>query len=297
MGKLTSQLMNNLTSNDNSQVNFCSLINKPVEIYVFVDPICPISWSLEPAIKKLAMEYGCYFRLRTIVSSNLPKLNLFSSANSKELAQYWDKTASRTGMSCDGDFWYEQSLSSPSLTALAIKAAELQGQRHGSKYLRKLQEFLFLNKRNISDEEVLYEIAEDVNLDVNEFKKDLHSETAKRALHNDWKITCEMEVEQLPTIVMFNRESSEDGLRISGLYDHHVYEKALFEVLDREVRPTKIPSLEDFLCYFEFVATKEVAVVYGWTMEQAEKELKKLVLKQKVKKVPVKYGTFWQYIL
>ncbi|SEP84556.1 ClpXP adapter SpxH family protein [Piscibacillus halophilus] len=296
MGKLTSEVMDNLTSNDNSQVDFCSLINKPIELYVFIDPLCPECWSLEPSIKKLAMEYGCYFKLRTIVSSNLTNLNYHASKKTEKLAKLWEKTASRTGMSCDGDLWYENPISAPSIVALAIKAAEFQGQRLGSKFLRKVQEYLFLEKQNISEENVLLSIAEEVNLDIIEFKKDLHSDTANRALKCDWSLTCEMDVQQLPTVVMFNRGHDGDGLRVSGLYQTHVYERAFFEMLGQKVKPLRKPSLEDFLCHFEFVATKEVAVVYDWSIEQAEKELKKLVLKQKIERVPVKYGTFWKYI-
>ncbi|TFB15116.1 DsbA family protein [Filobacillus milosensis] len=288
--------MDNLASNDNSQVDFCRIIDKPIEIYVFIDPLCPECWSLEPYIKKLAMEYGCYFKIRPIVSSNLTNLNNKPSKKSKDLASYWEKTACRTGMSCDGDLWYENPVSSPSIVALAIKAAELQGQRLGSKFLRKLQEYLFLDKKNISNENVLFEIADKVNLDLDEFKKDIHSNTAKRALKCDWNLTCEMDVEQLPTVVMFNREHDADGLRVSGLYNYNIYLRALFETLGKKVQPTRKPSLEDFLCHFEFVATKEVAVVFDWSIEKAEKELKKLVLKQKVKQVPVKYGMFWQYV-
>ncbi|GEL77148.1 ClpXP adapter SpxH family protein [Tenuibacillus multivorans] len=296
MGNLTSEVMNNLASNDNSQAEFCHLVDKPLEIYVFVDPLCPECWSLEPYIKKLAIEYGCYFKLRTIVSTNLTNLNIKPNRQSKKLAQYWEKTASRTGMSCDGDLWHENPVYSPSIPVLAVKAAELQGQRLGSKFFRKLQESLFLNKKDITKEDILLDIAEKVNLDMTEFKKDLHSETARRALKCDWNLTCEMEVEQLPTVVLFNRNHDRDGLRVSGLYQYHIYVRALLEVMEQKVYPSSKPSLEDFLSHFEFVATKEVAVVFDWTMDKAEKELKKLVLKQKVKPVPVKYGTFWMYI-
>ncbi|MGP4074073.1 ClpXP adapter SpxH family protein [Piscibacillus sp. B03] len=296
MGKLTSEVMDNLASNDNSQVDFCSLINKPVEMYVFIDPLCPECWSLEPAIKKLAMEFGCYFKLRSIVSSNLTNLNNHSINKTDKLAKFWENTASRTGMSCDGDLWYENPVSAPSIATLSIKAAEFQGQRLGSKFLRKLQEHLFLGKKNISDEKVLLDIAKEVNLDIDEFNKDLHSDTALRALKCDWNLTREMDVDNYPTVVMFNRGHDGDGLKVSGLHSAQVYERAFFEILGQRVQPLRKPSLEDFLCHFESVATKEVAVVYDWTIERAEKELKKLVLKQKVERVPVKYGTFWRYI-
>ncbi|PKR79353.1 dithiol-disulfide isomerase [Halalkalibacillus sediminis] len=287
--------MINLASNDNSQVNFCNLLTKPVEIYVFIDPLCPECWSLEPYIRKLAIEYGCYFKLRPIVTGNIADLNFKPSRRKQRLANSWDRVANRTGMSCDGDLWYENPIHSPWTALLAIKAAEMQGQRLGSRFLRKLQEYLFLDKKNITDVPVLIEIADKVNLDVEEFKKDIYSTTAERALQCDLKLTREMEVEQVPTIVMFNREEDQDGLKVSGLHNYETYEKALFEVMEREARPSIKPCLEDFLSHFNFVASKEVAVVFDWPIEKAEKEMKKLQLAGKVGKVPVKYGTFWKY--
>ena len=55
------------------------------------------------------------------------------------------------------------------------------------------------------------------------------------------------------------------------------------------------PSLEAFLKHYHVVASKEVAVVYNKTIQEAERELKKLQLKQIVEKIPVKHGTFWRY--
>ncbi|WP_258871641.1 DsbA family protein, partial [Halobacillus trueperi] len=37
---------------------FFDLLKRPIEIYVFIDPLCPECWSLEPFLKKLTIEYG-----------------------------------------------------------------------------------------------------------------------------------------------------------------------------------------------------------------------------------------------
>ncbi len=77
----------------------------------------------------------------------------------KNLAQVWEKTASRSGMSCDGSLWFENPLSSPYTASIAIKAAELQGRKLAIRFLRKLQEFVFIGKKDISNIEVLTECA------------------------------------------------------------------------------------------------------------------------------------------
>jgi hypothetical protein len=56
------------------------------------------------------------------------------------------------------------------------------------------------------------------------------------------------------------------------------------------------PPLDTFLKYFKLVASKEIAVVYNMSISQVEREMKKLLLLQKVEQLPAKYGTFWRYV-
>lgn len=275
---------------------FFNLLKRPIEIYVFIDPLCPECWSLEPFLKKLTIEYGRFFTIRPIVSGRISSLNQYLSKKPEHLKKSWDHTASRTGMCCDGDVWIENPISSPLATSLAVKAAELQGKKAGMRFLRKVQEYVFLEKQNISDENVLIECAVKSRLDVQEFKSDLHSEAARRALQCDLKLAHEMEVESTPTIVIFNESEEDAGLKITGLYSYDVYVKVLKEMLQKEPGPAVKPELEVFLQHYRFVANKEIAVVYDWTEQQAKKEMKKLMLKQKVREVPVKHGAFWEYI-
>ena len=128
---------------------------KPIEIYMFIDPLCPECWALEPIMKKLQIEYGQYFKIKHVVSGQLASLNLGRKQKYENIAELWEKTASRFGMSCDGSLWLENPISAPYLASIAIKAAELQGRKAGIRFLRKLQEMVFLEKQNISTLEVL----------------------------------------------------------------------------------------------------------------------------------------------
>ncbi len=268
---------------------------KPLEIYVFIDPLCPECWALEPVLKKLRLEYGVYFRLRHVLIGKLSNLNDIPKKR-EAVADYWEKTASRTGMSCDGSLWIENPITSPYIVSIAIKAAELQGKKQGLRFLRKVQELVFLEKRNISDIQILVDCAEDVSLDVDEFLQDIHSESAAKAFQCDLKITSEMEVTESPSLVFFNEHIEDEGLKISGLYSYDIYVQVLQEMLGKEPSPLPLPPLEEFLKYFGFVASKEIAVVYDMPVHEAEKELKKLVLQQKIRKIEGKHGSFWKYI-
>ncbi|RNA69889.1 ClpXP adapter SpxH family protein [Alteribacter keqinensis] len=274
---------------------------KPLEIYIFIDPLCPECWALEPIIKKLQMEYANYFKIRTFLGYELKKMNPCTnpknSRHQKQMAQSYDETATRTGMPCDGDVWYEQPISMPYNASLAVKAAELQGGAVGSKYLRLLREALFLHKQNIADEEVLIKCAEKIKgLDIGEFKCDLHSESAAKALKADACTTKEMDVQSLPTLVFFSDNVDEPGLSVPGLYDYSVYVDIITDMLGFE--PEKCPpiSVERFVKFYTLVASKEIAVVFDMTCEEADREMKKLQIQQKVECVPVKFGNLWRYV-
>lgn len=269
---------------------------KPLEIYMFIDPLCPECWALEPVIKKLQIQYGRFFTLKHIISGQIKTLNHTKRKNPSNLAQVWEKTANLTGMSCDGTLWSKNPISSPFSASLAIKSAELQGRKAGIRFLRKLQEVLFLQTENVTEEKVLLKIAKEVGLDEEEFLKDLHSASAAKALQCDLKITAEMDVQKIPTLTFFNQNADQEGLKISGFYPYEMYVGILAEMLGDMPKPSEVPPLEIFLSHFKFVATAEIAAVYSMSMEEAEKEMKKYLLAQKVERVPVKHGTFWRYI-
>ncbi|MEH7125137.1 ClpXP adapter SpxH family protein [Bacillus sp. JJ1532] len=268
---------------------------KPLELYLFIDPLCPECWALEPILKKLMIEYGRYFSIKHVISGRLSTLNIGRKHSYENIAELWEKTASRSGMSCDGNLWFENPISSPHLASVAIKAAELQGRRAGIRFLRKLQEVLFLEKQNVSSLDVLRECAESVGLDVAEFISDIHSDSAAKAFQCDLKITAEMDVHEIPTLVFFNENIEDEGIKVTGVYPYEVYEQILDEMLVEKPERSAPPPLEIFLKYFKFVASKEIAVVYNMTINEVDREMKKLQLKQIVEQIPVKYGMFWKF--
>ncbi|WP_280769251.1 ClpXP adapter SpxH family protein [Salipaludibacillus daqingensis] len=274
---------------------------KPVEIYVFIDPLCPECWSLEPIIKKLQMEYSNYFKITTFLGNEIRSLNTPCGKNYhsivQELAQSYNETSCRTGMPCDGDVWHENIMTTPYSAILAIKAAELQGKAIGSKYLRRVREALFLHKKNIAEEDVLISCARKVvGMDVEEFSKDLHSEVATKSLQNDAKTTSEMDVESLPTLVFFGDDVNEPGLKVQGLYNYDVYVDIMSELIGK--KPEKCPpiSIEQFISFYSLVAEKEISVVFDKSMKEVHKEMIKLQLKQKVEEIKTKQGSLWRYL-
>ncbi|MBB6443553.1 ClpXP adapter SpxH family protein [Bacillus benzoevorans] len=267
---------------------------KSLEIYMFIDPLCPECWALEPVLKKLHIEYGQYFTFKYVVSGRLANLNLGRKHNFEKSQELWEKTGSRFGMSCDGSLWLENPISAPYLTFIAIKAAELQGRKAGIRFLRKLQEMLFLEKQNVATLDVLITCADLTGLDVEEFVCDIHSDSAAKAFQCDLKITSEMDVTEIPTLVFFNENIEEEGIKITGIYPYEIYVQIMEEMLEEKPVRSEPPPLEIFLRHYHFVSSMEIALIYNMNVQDVERELKKLQLKQIVEKVPAKHGAFWK---
>nr|WP_268237392.1 DsbA family protein [Pullulanibacillus camelliae] len=268
----------------------CSISNtvskktKPIEVYAFVNPICPESWGMEPNMKKLVAEYGQYFTMRIILG--------YGSDHSEKSSQ-WGKTAQLSGMSFN-EHCHE--VKSCYRASLAVKAAELQGKCAGERFLRILRERLFIDTKDINSDAVLNDCAKRAKLDLGEFKNDMESSRPIKGLQCDRRITNEMDVNEFPTLVFFNIRDDNEGIKVAGRYPYNVYVQILTETLGKQPEKQSPPKLEDFLKKHRFLATQEIALVYDKEKEEVLKELKKLRLKQVVSPVHVKHGTFWRYI-
>ena len=262
--------MNNLQIPPEAIVSTSS--SKPMELYAFIDPLCSSCFDLQPILRKLQVEYEHYFTLRVVLSTKLSALN----------------AACRNVLIEGDDFTH------PVLPSVAIKAAELQGKKAGMRFLQKLQEHLFLDTKNVASYSCLLSIAEQTQLDVEEFVKDIQSKEAARAFQCDLSISREMDVTEAPSMVFFNECIEDEGLKVCGIYNYEVYEKILEEMMDIKLIRQAPPSLDELFMRYNTLSTKEVASIYGVTNYAAERELKKRTLLQQLERIPVPDNNQWR---
>lgn len=262
-------------------LNLKNVRNKPIEIYVFIDPFCEECWLLSPIIKKLQLQYGDYFTLKHVLCGNLTVLN---NGNKSKRQRALGK----------GQYKIEQGTVVPHLAAISIKAAELQGKRAGIRFLRRIQELLFAEQANITDINTLEKCAKSVGLDSKEFIRDIYSSSASRAFQCDIKISSEMNVTEMPAMVFFNEHIEDEGLKITGLYSYSIYVQILKEMLGGYAQPAKIPPLEKYLSGQMIVSTHDLSIIYDMPYQQMERKMKKLQLQRKVEKIDTANGSYWK---
>lgn len=103
-----------------------------------------------------------------------------------------------------------------------------------------------------------------------------------------------MEVDTFPTVVFFNENIEDEGIKISGTYPYDIYVQILQEMLNASPKRQDPPGLDKLLNRFHSLTTKEIADYYGLTMQQAECELKKLLLRQEVERIVLPNLVVWR---
>lgn len=272
---------------------FFKPLEKPLEIYVFIDPTCSACFELDRIIKRLKLEFGHYFSLKYVFSKKIG-LN-----NSKTKAQHKNSSPlsgpSRTGISCDENIWISNPESSMYITPIAIKAAELQGKKAGYRFFKKIQEALFLDQKSVSNWHTLLACARKAHLDCDEFLRDIQSESAIKAFQCDLKISFEMDVTDLPSLVFFNQKMEDEGIKVSGTYPYEVYVQILEEMLGFPPKAQSLPPIEDCVKDFQIINTNEITFIYQMDKQDVEREMKKLLLKRTVERVSSSNTTYWRY--
>lgn len=271
---------------------------KPVEAYVFIDPLCKDCWEIETILLKLWLEYGTYFSIRHVLTGKMDGASTSPHKWNKpaNIRFVWEKTTSLQGFSCDGKIHMQDASSTPYLTSTAIKAAELQGRKAGSRFLRKFQEYVFFENVSKPNMELLLACARESGIDVEEFQKDLHSVSAKKAFQCDLKFSNEMHITEIPSLVFFHANSDEEGIKIAGMYSYDVYVQLLKEVVKHDIQPAALPPLERLLETIQFISSREIAFIYNCSQQDIERELKKLCLKRVVRMIEVKCERYWKWI-
>ncbi|WP_379969945.1 ClpXP adapter SpxH family protein [Ectobacillus sp. sgz5001026] len=277
---------------------FHRCVKKPIEAFLFIDPLCGDCWTIEPLIIKFILEYGDYFSLRYILTGKAESscYNPHTWNKPANIRFVWEKTSSLHGFSCDGKINMYHFDSSPYVCSFAVKAAELQGRKAGSIFLRKLREHLFLHHVEVPDREILISIAKHSGIDVEEFTHDLHSASAAKAFQCDLKFTNEMHITEVPSLIFFQANSDEEGVKVAGIYSYTVYAQVLKEMMNEELLPKPLPTMEETIKRFEFLTTDEIATIYELSVVEAEMELKKLQLKRKVAQYSTEKDIYWMLV-
>src|SRR4051794_324817 len=223
-----------------------------VEARYYTDPACPWSWSAEPAVRKLMVEFGDNLSWTYVLGGLVRDYTNTPDARGKRAAEWLD-VADRGEMPIDPRLWQESAIGSSYPACMAVKAAAEQGADAAARYLRAVREGLMCFRRKLDAVEALVEEARRVRLDVERFRIDLGSHAIVEAFGADLEETRADERISFPTVVFG------DGHGAYGFSSHDELRAAALAAGAEPLTDAAAPAVLDALRRFGTMATAEGA--------------------------------------
>lgn len=267
--------------------------DKPIKLVYFTDPICSSCWGIEPQLKKLKLEYGHYFDIEYRMGGLLKSWDTYGGrdvSGPKSVAGHWDEASAWYKMPIDGTVWLEDPLDSSYPPSVAFKAAQMQGEEKALRFLRRIREMVFLEKKNITRWENIARAAEESGLDSGRLKTDFEG-AAARLFEEDLALRQQLGVRGFPTIFFTTKD--DNRLMVYGSKPYQNYEEALLKLHPAAIRQTYDGAIFSLLGKYKLLATMELAVLSGKAFEEAEATLEDLRKQNKVRKLAYRNGDFW----
>jgi putative protein-disulfide isomerase len=158
-----------------------------VRVQYFTDPACSWSWSTEPKLRKLMVEFADSLSW-TYVMGGLAREYDPQGVREEQVTEWLD-AADEGGMPLDPRLWTEGPISSTYPACMAVKAAAEQAADGGYAYLRALREGIMCFRRKLDTTEALVEEARRAKLNVERFRIDLGSHAIVEAFGADLDAT------------------------------------------------------------------------------------------------------------
>lgn len=269
--------------------------NKPIHILYFTDPICSACWIMQPLLRKLLLEYGAYIQIEYRMGGLLPSWEEYEKKGGKiaqpsDAAKHWEEVCALHDMPLDGDIWMEDPLPSSYPPSIAFKAAQLQDTSKAVLFLRRINEMVFLEKKNIIKWKCLEKAAFDVGLDSARLRRDV-DDKAKKLFKDDLLLAHELGVVGFPTL--FFTDGSNNKHTLKGYKTYENFEQIILELAPHAQKEIINTNPYNLFSRFPTMTDKEFAYLSNITRTEAVEVLINLENEGKLDKFESKNGFVW----
>ena len=265
---------------------------KPIRIIYYTDPICSSCWGIEPQLRKLKLEYGDVFEIEYKMGGLLPDWSYNSGGISKpsDVAHHWDEVSEYYQMPIDGDVWLENPLSSSYPPSIAFKAAQIQDEQKAIVFLRILREMVFLQKKNITENQNIVDAAIQAGLDPKKLLEDMPGKGLE-LFKADLQLAQNLSVRGFPTLILNNLVFQTE--RVYGYKPYSVFESAIIKLAPLTQKKGYSKDWESLFKRYPSLTLREFSELSEQDSVASEALLHKLVSESKLTELKTKNGSMW----
>jgi putative protein-disulfide isomerase len=263
-----------------------------VHTYYYTDPFCPWSWALEPALRKLAVEFAGSFEVSYVMCGMAREVG-----DAGHLVSEMLEASAESDMPVDARLWLTDPPRSSHPACLAVKAASEQGDP--APYLRRLREGLQCRRRKLDTADALVAEAREVpGLDVERLRLGLASHGVLEAFAADLDRCGAVSPEhhssgsdrvKLPSLEFVGADGA-----VHGVYGPSSYPELRAAAVAAGATPaSQALGVEHALRRFGTMSTSEIAAVCDLPGPRAPAELWRLAMEWRVKPERLGTGYIW----
>ncbi|HTR29352.1 MAG TPA: DsbA family protein [Puia sp.] len=269
---------------------------RKISVQYFTDPICSTCWIIQPALKKMSLEYGPYLDIKYHMGGLLPSWDTCEGKIKSPIdaARLWKDVNAIYNIPIDGDIWLEDPLSSSFPPSIAVKAAQLQDEQTAILFLRRIREMLFLEKKNIMRWKHLEAAAAEVGLNLRAFTR-AYEGKARIAFQQDLQLARQLGVKSFPHLIFSN--ATGQTVRLKGHLYYEDLEKAILELNPHAKRCLIDPRPVNLFRHFPTLLEEEFAMLSDLVTDDARRLLQQLDERGYIQKMPTKKGVLYKVLM
>ena len=241
-----------------------------VEITYYTDPLCCWSWAMEPQWRRFRYEFGDQVRWKYCMGGLIPNWQTYSDPmNSVErpaqMGPLWMDASQVSGMPIADSIWSQNPPASSYPACIAVKTAGLQSPQALELYLRAVRESLMLDGNDISQKEVLFDVAASCEtrfpkiFDASLFIEQFDSEASRLAFKEDLMKVRFHKIGRYPTLTM--SKPAQKGVIITGYRPYDVLLQAVLQVAPSITPINDTKNLKAYINYWGKLTNREIKEV------------------------------------
>ena len=190
----------------------------------FSDPMCSWCWGFSPVIEALRRRYGEILPIRLVLGGLRPGTDQPMTEEAKQqMLGYWAEVNKVTGQGfCDGLLSLPGFAYDTDPAARATVLARRTGAGEALDYLARAQAAFYAEGRNVTDFEVLADIAGEMGFHRASFRTALDEESLKQETWRDYAIAQRAGATGFPTLILGPKSDGTYALVCRGYQDGDV---------------------------------------------------------------------------